>query len=268
MRSFFKGGLLVVLCLALWPALVGAQPPDPKGKLVYEDDFSTATKSGLEDNLRATDYSRGFHPPGVYHLILLKNNDTRWALLPNKSFGDFTLDLEVVDNSDDFVGDFGGGVVVRAQDDTHLYAVMLNTRKGQYTARKLNGTTWTDLIAWKASPLIKQRDAANQLRVDAAGNTFTIYLNGEQLDTFSDSSYTKGQVGMIATNVDAAKPHMHFDNLKLYTAEAQPAAPAGGPAAALPGTGGVDLTALLIGCALALLGLGLGLRSLERWRVR
>jgi hypothetical protein len=267
MRSLFKGGLIAMLCLALWPALVAAQPPDPKGNLVYEETFSD-TSSGLEDNLRATDYSRGFHPPGVYHLILLTNNDTRWALVPNKSFGDFTLEVEVVDNSDDFVGDFSGGVVVRAQDNTHLYAVMLNTRKGQYTVRKLNGSTWSDLIAPKASPLIQQRNGTNLLRVDAAGSNFTIYLNGEQLDTFSDSSYAKGNFGMIASNVDAARPHMHYDNLKLYSTEAA-AAPAG-QSAQLPATGaaGLDITSLLIAGALALIGLGLGLRSLERRRWR
>src|SRR5258706_12769660 len=83
MKRVFKTGVIAVLCLALWPALASAAPPAPKGKLVFEDDFSNPTKSGLEDNLQATDYSRGFHAPGVYHLKDLKDKATNWELFPS-----------------------------------------------------------------------------------------------------------------------------------------------------------------------------------------
>jgi LPXTG-motif cell wall-anchored protein len=284
MKISFKHGLIVALCLALIPLIASAQPPKPKGTLVYDDNFSDSKKSGLEDNLNATDYSRGFHAPGVYHLILLKNNDTRWSLFPNKSFGDFTIELDVWDNSDDFTGDVSEGVIVRAQDETHLYSILIDPRKGQYGVRKLDGKDkWTDLIAMKASPLIKTKEAVNHLRVDAAGSTFTIYLNDEQLDTFTDAAYKKGSLGLIASNVDATRPHMHFDNVKLYTAEAAPAAqataapttatpaatPTGSPST-LPATGqGSDNGVLLwVSFALALLGLGVWVRAEGRRQKR
>jgi LPXTG-motif cell wall-anchored protein len=259
MKVAVKIGLLAGLCLALWPALVGAAPPAPQGKLVFEDDFSTKTKSGLEDNLRAADYSRGFHPPGVYHLIMNQPNLTKWAVFPNQSYSNFSYQLDIVDDSDEFTGNMSQGMVFRAQDNSHLYAVLLDSRKGEYAIRKLDGSKWTDIVATKASKLIKLQDGLNQLRVDGNGDTFTLYLNGEQLDTFKDAAYKTGGLGMIQANVDAVKPHSHFDNAVIYTTDA--AAPAGGQPAQLPTTGQAESAPLALGAlALALLLLGLWAR--------
>ena len=257
MKAVWKAGLLAALCLALWPALAGAEPPKPKGNLVYSDDFSDPKRSGLEDRPEATDFGRGFHAPGVYILNLRTNNDTRWVLFPNQTYGEFTLEMDLWDDSDSFQGTVAQGVVFRAQDDTHLYTVLVDPRNGKYAVRKLNGKdTWSDVIAWKDSPFVKRKSEVNHLRVDGAGSTFTVYLNGESLDSFKDAAYAQGGLGMIASNVDAVDPLMHFDNVKIYTTEARPAnlpnTSAAGESAAWP----------LAVCALALLSLcaGIGLR--------
>lgn len=264
MKVAFKTGLIVALCLMLLPALVSAAPPTPQGKLVYQDDFSDPKKSGLEDNLKATDYSRGFHAPGVYHLKDLKAGETHWELFPNQSYGELAIELDVWDNSDNFKGDLAQGVIVRAQDDSHFYAVFIDPRKGQYAVRKLNGKdTWTDLIAWKASPLIKQQEGVNHVRVDGDGSKFTVYLNGESLDSFSDTAYAKGGIGLIGTNVDSTGNHLHFDNVKLYTSEAQTTTtPPTTQPSDLPKTGqaGDNLALLLAFFALGLLSLGMWVR--------
>lgn len=233
MRIARSASLLLALGLALLPAPAGAQPPDPQGDLVYEDDFSSAAKSGLEDNVSASDYQRGFHPPGVYHLRLTTPNEVRWSLLPNQSYGQISLQADLWDNSDAFQGDVSHGLVFRAQDGTHLYAALIDPRQGRYGVRKLDGRRWSDIIAMTASPLVKRRAEVNVLRVDADGDSFDLYLNGEALASFSDSSYPRGGVGLITANVDAVEPHMHFDNLKIYSAEA----PAVAIPAALPATG-------------------------------
>jgi 3-keto-disaccharide hydrolase len=272
MKAVFKLSLIVALCLWLWPAIVSAKPPDPQGAIVYEDDFSNPKKSGLEDNLKATDYARGFDPSGAYRLTLLRNDDTHWVLFPAQSYGNFTLELDMRDQSATTAGDMAQGVVVRARDDTHFYAVLVDPRKGEYTVRKLDGQNkWSDLITWQAASIIKQKAVVNHLRVDALGDKFTIYLNGETLGSFSDTSYAKGGFGLIAANVDASKPDSHFDNLRIYTTEAPPAAaptaaPAGGAPTDLPRSGqSSGDAALLLGCfALLLIGLSLWVRQRTR----
>jgi hypothetical protein len=257
---------MIMVCLALVPSLALAKPPEPKGKLVYSDDFSDAAKSSFADTLGGKDFSRGFHAPGVYQLKLLTAKDTRWVLLAGQSFGTFTVEADVWDNSDTLTGAAAQGLVVRAQDDQHMYAVLLDSRKGQYAVRKLSGTTWSDVVPLTASPLVKQQAEVNHLRVDGEGGNFTVYLNDEQLATFSDASYAKGSIGLIVDSVDAEGAHMHFDNLMLYS----PEAPAQTPTTVLPAGGAGDQSTAMLGLlALALVAAGSALsrRTAPRaWR--
>jgi formylglycine-generating enzyme required for sulfatase activity len=209
----------------------GVVAPPPAGTLVFEDDFQNVgvelAKSGLKDQRDDPVFQHGFHPPGVYHFLLPNPNETHHVVLPRFAYGDFTFQSDVWDNSDSLSGSVVEGLIFRVRDDNHFYVVLLDPRKGQYTVRKLDGQDkWSDLIPAKASPLIKRRKDVNQLRVDAAGDSFKIYLNGTLLDEFQDSSYQFGMVGMLVSNIDAATPHIHFDNMKIWAND--PPAPAVG----------------------------------------
>jgi formylglycine-generating enzyme required for sulfatase activity len=204
-------------------------PVEPAGKLVYTDDFGAGPetekeKSGLEDDQQATDFSRGFHSPGVYHFKLPEPHEAHWQVLPRSMYRDFTLQIELWDNSDTFDGGVSQGALFRIRDDDHFYALLIDPRARRYAVRKREpNDQWVELIPWKPSPLIKTGNEHNLVRVDAAGDVFTLYLNNMSLDRFQDSSYGAGMVGMIVENVDAVTPHMHFDNLKVWNADPPPA---------------------------------------------
>ena len=208
--------------------LVAGTPADPTGKLVYTDDFGAGPeaekeKSGLEDDQQAEDFSRGFHSPGVYHFKLLRPNETHWEVLPRFAYRDFTMQIELWDNSDTFDGGVSQGLLLRVRDDDHFYALLVDPRKRRYTVRKrAPHDQWAEIIPWKASPLIKSGNEHNLVRVDAVGDQFTIYINNMALDRFQEASYAAGMVGMIVDNVDAVTPHMHFDNLKIWNADPAP----------------------------------------------
>jgi LPXTG-motif cell wall-anchored protein len=256
MRLAFKTGLIAALCLLLWPAIAGAQPPPPKGQLVYEDDFSTK-KSGLEDNLTATDYSRGFHAPGVYHLKDVKQKETHAEMFPKQDYGVFSYQADVWDNSDDVsAGDVAGGLAFRASDDTHYYVALVDPRTGKYAVMKWDGSTSSPLVNWTDSAAIKRKAEVNQVRVDGDGSNFTLYVNGEKLTDFKDSAYAKGAIGFVVSNVDAPANHIHFDNVKVYSTEAAAQTPAN-----LPQTGGEGAPLwFAIALGLALLSLGVWTR--------
>jgi hypothetical protein len=265
MKRVYKAVLGVAGALLLWPALVLAAPPTPQGTLVYVDNFNDGgKKSGLELNLKGDpDFSRGFHPPGVYQMQLGKTNDTRAVLFPNQSYGQVALEVEIWDNSDVRTGDVGQGVVFRAQDTSHYYTALLDSRKQQFAIRKLDGSTWSDLLAWQPAEVIKQKDEHNSLRVDASGDTFTAYVNGEMVGTVHDSAYTKGQIGLVVSNVDAKLPHFHFDNVQVYSTEPGPKLTTGtGAPSPLPATGRgpADTPLAVLILALAMAGVGLALR--------
>jgi hypothetical protein len=267
MKRIFAAVLTLATVWLLGPALAHAAPPAPEGKAVYVDNFDDkGARSGLESNLKGDEtFSRGFHGPGgVYQMELRQTNDTRAVFFPDQTYGQVSVKIEIWDYSDAKTGDVSHGVVFRAQDPTHYYAALVDSRKQQFAIRKLDGTTWSDLVAWKPAAVIKQKDEHNFLRVDASGNTFTAYVNDEMVGTVQDSAYPKGQIGFIVSNVDAPKPHYHFDNIEVYSTEPGPKLTTGtGSPSTLP-TSGVPATgtslALLI-LALALSGLGLGVRT-------
>ena len=200
--------------------------PAPAGKLAYEDDFGAgAEKSGMVGQQLAPDLALAVDPAGVYSMSLSQPNQTRWVFLPRLAAGDFSVQIDLSDGSPDRTGGAAQGLVFRGRDSAHFYALLIDPRKGEYSLRKQDGTdSWTDLIAAKPSALIQQQDGVNQLRLDAAGDSFTLYLNGVQLDSARDSSYTFGMLGTIIANADASASTMRFDNLQIWSNDPPPRA--------------------------------------------
>jgi serine/threonine protein kinase/formylglycine-generating enzyme required for sulfatase activity len=203
-----------------------AELPAPAGKLAYADDFSAgAEPSGLVGQQLAPDLALAVEPDGVYSMRLSQPNQTRWVFLPRLAAGDFSVQLDLSDASPDRSGGAAQGLVFRGRDSEHFYALLIDPRKGEYSLRKQDGAdNWTDLIAATSSALIQQQDGVNQLRLDAAGDSFTLYLNGVALDSARDSSYTFGMLGTIIANADASASTMYFDNLKIWSNDPPPVA--------------------------------------------
>jgi serine/threonine-protein kinase len=199
-------------------------PPEPAGAQVYTDDFADPKKSGMENQPKGLDFERGIHSPGVYHLRVLAANETRVEIFARQSFQNLSAQIDLSDNSDDLAGSVAQGLVFRARDRQHYYALMIDPRVGKYSLRQQDGDTLKELIPWTDSPLIKREKDVNVLRVDATDATFTFYLNNAKLVSFEDSTYSSGLLGFVVANVDAPKPHMHFDNLAIWSSDAPPQA--------------------------------------------
>jgi len=199
-------------------------PPRPAGKQVYTDDFADPKKSGMENLVKATDFQRGIHSPGVYHMLVLLPNETRVELFARQAYQNFSAQVDLNDNSDDLNGSVSQGLVFRARDRQHYYALMIDPRAGKYRLRRQDGDKLEELIPWTESSLIKLQKDVNKLRVDAADATFTVYLNDAKLAVFDDKIYDQGMIGFVVDNVDADKPHMHFDNLAIWSSDAPPQA--------------------------------------------
>jgi len=200
--------------------------PEPAGALTYADDFGAgAEKSGLVAQKLAPDLTLAIDPAGFYAISLSQPNQTRWVFLPRLAVGDFSVQIDLSDGSANRSGGAAQGLIFRGRDSAHFYALMINPRTTEYSLRKQDGAdTWSDLIAAKTSALIQQQDGINRLRLDAAGDTFTLYLNGVQLDSAKDSSYTFGMLGTIIANTDASASTMRFDNLKIWSNDPPPQA--------------------------------------------
>ena len=99
----------------------------------------------------------------------------------------------------------GYGLIVRDQSTTprdgnsqdgHYYVAEVGD-KGDVGMWRRDGDHWVDLLAWQASDAVKPNSATNELTVRAVGNTLTLLVNGVQVTTRTDSTFTAGGVGLF-----------------------------------------------------------------------
>ena len=211
------------------PPTEAAPPPPPAGTEVFAEDFNHGpTNSGLDDldDVLGAEFSRGFHTPGVYHFKLSQPDERRWVVLPRLAYTNFSMQIDLWDNSDQFIGSVAQGLIFRVRDNDHFYALLFNPRDKHYSVIRQDGAgNWSEVLPRKPAPGMKQKKDVNQVRLDAVGDTFTIYLNGAVLDSFQDQTYSSGMIGLITANEDAGEPHMHFDNLQIWSSDTPAAAP-------------------------------------------
>lgn len=98
----------------------------------------------------------------------------------------------------------------------YVFEIRNNSIQGQYAFFKYDTSQknfWNSL--WSAKPGNEfhsghNQNAINTVKVVAAGNSFTFYVNGQQVGTAQDSSLTSGSVGMM---VNLKGTEVAFSNL-------------------------------------------------------
>ena len=63
---------------------------------------------------------------------------------------------------------------------------------------------------------VKQGSATNHLRGDCVGSTLTLYVNGQQVSTVNDTSFTSGDIGLTVGTFDDPNAAVTFDNFIVF----------------------------------------------------
>jgi hypothetical protein len=75
---------------------------------------------------------------------------------------------------------------------------------------------WTTLVDWTKTAAI-QSGAVNRLEIVAQGSRFTLYINGEYVDEFSDDRLTSGKPALVVGLKEAGDTSVvEFDNFELH----------------------------------------------------
>ena len=198
----------------LWLLLVGG------GGLVLLACICIAVFGGgallLDTGVTPVANPRQDYEAGEYFIELIEQ--TNWGgreVYPRQTFGDFAAEVQVRFETD--VESVRGGLIWRYQDGpSYYYFNIRNT--GRYALLKYLDGEWQTLIPATASPHINSGIAANNLKVVAADDLISIYVNDQHLADFTDSSFSEGQIGLLA-EVLAESPlttRVFFDNLRIY----------------------------------------------------
>lgn len=186
-------------------------PPDVSGwPLVLEDDFDDPESGFPQENY---DVGSSFYHDGRYIIEVTKESWLIWER--QDSFSDFVMEVDVIPQEE--AG--AAGVVFRLEGKYRFYVFQVST-DGHYKLLKLlaqGGEDWETILDWRESPHIKTGLVTNRLRVVCVGSEIWLYANDHYLDTVQDTSFTTGEIGMIAgTAFGESYALFHFDNLQVY----------------------------------------------------
>jgi pectate lyase len=198
--------LLVAAALACSPSL----PSLPSSTALYRDNFSDSSSGWCVDSSpsSSTDYSGG-----EYVVKVLFPNWFVWCN-PGQTFGDIHVEVTAknVGNTSDTVF----GVICNDQKAAELtnedYYYMGISADGHYTMRLTKGGKDT-VLAEDASNGIPTNAISYTVGADCAGGNLALYVDGTQIASAHDSTYTSGDVGVFAWTRDKSLAEIHFDDM-------------------------------------------------------
>jgi hypothetical protein len=188
------------------------QPVNPGRQVLFQDDFSN-TSSGWP---AASDAQKtaGYSADGKYAITVVDVNQDVWAH-PGQTFSDVSVEVDATKTSGP--DNNGFGVVCRFQDNDNFYYFMVSS-DGYQVIGMYQGGDKKYLSAEKMQPTdaLTAGDATNHVRGDCVGSTLTLYANGQQLSSVTDTSFASGDIGLIVGTFDEPNVAVAFDNFVVY----------------------------------------------------
>ncbi|GAB4580950.1 MAG: hypothetical protein Fur0022_36950 [Anaerolineales bacterium] len=165
---------------------------------LYRDDFSnSSTNWGIgTDSDSSVEYVSG----GLQFLVTTTNYFTWSNPGVEEEFENIHIEVTAKNRSADPNSAFGIVCHQQVTDSAHYYFAI--TPNQQYAIAKA-AVAQTDVFLtnndqWGNSDLIPLEAETYQLGADCGNGTLTLYVNGQQIASVTDSTYTKGEVGLFA----------------------------------------------------------------------
>jgi hypothetical protein len=109
------------------------------------------------------------------------------------------------------------GIIVRRIDESNYYRFLIS-RYGEYKFEKTVDDDWSTIIPWTSSTSIKVGEETNTIKVKCEGDTFTFYINNDEIETCTDSTFASGGIALTAGVGDCSQERLRFsfDNFKIF----------------------------------------------------
>jgi hypothetical protein len=181
MATFYRTAvaLLVIACLGLTVASSAASaadvPPTASLPPIFNGTDLTGWKVPAEPYWTVVD--------GV--IVGQSDEQKKGSMLfTEKPYGDVIVEGEVR-----FTGEIDSGIMVR-KPELQVQIGVSRSLKKDMTCSFYNGKYPEEARANRAADLLKVGDW-NRIRVEAKGDTFTVWLNGEQVSQYKDAKYAE-----------------------------------------------------------------------------
>jgi hypothetical protein len=195
------------------PEPVSTETETPSsGDVILSDDFSSAQWGTGTDVDSAVEYVNE-----TLQFNVFKKNWFVWSTPDGEDYENIHMEVTVINNDTDSTTAFGLMCNKSGGGDFYYLAV---TAAGQYAiAKAADGEVdlfLTNNDEWGDSDLITVNASSYRIGADCGNNTLTLYVDGQEVASVVDSSYTSGQVAVLAwSGEEATNTNVSFDDFLM-----------------------------------------------------
>jgi hypothetical protein len=193
------------------PAPLPGEPEAPASNVLYQDDFSNSNSGWPEaaDADKAAAYL-----DGQYLMQAFTASQDVWAH-PGENFADVSIEVDATKFSGPDNNDFG--IICRFVDDSNFYFLIIASDGYQVIGKYDNNEiVYLSADQMQVTDAVNQGSATNHLRADCVGSTLTLYVNGQQVASVNDTSFTSGDIGLTVGTFDDPNVAVTFDNFVVF----------------------------------------------------
>ena len=186
------------------PGLPSVNIPDIDVPTINVPDISSSDVI-LSDNFSSEQWGTGTDADSAVEYVnnalnfdVFTENYFVWSIPNNVDYGNIHMEVTVINNGTDSTTAFGLMCNKSVVNDFYYVAI---TPAGKYAIAEA-ATGEIDLFLtnndeWADSDLIAQNADSYRVGMDCGNGRLTLYVDGVEIDSVSDSSYTSGQVAVM-----------------------------------------------------------------------
>jgi hypothetical protein len=204
--------LFAVATLAI--AALACQLPGGLGSnVLLSDDFSSVAWGTGTDADSSVEYAND-----ALQFIVFRTNYFVWSTPNDENYSNVHAEVTALNNSTDSTTAFGVICHMQVTDVSYYFAV---TPAGQYAIGRSqiasDDVFLTNNDQWANSDLIPVNESSYRVGADCVSNgTLTLYVNGTQIATVNDATYTSGNVALFVwSGEQQAGANISFDDFQL-----------------------------------------------------
>jgi serine/threonine protein kinase len=187
--------------------------PASTSDILLQDDFSSEDWGTLNEADNIVKYDGE-----ALRMQIFKKNWFVWSTPNGKTYQNVHMEITATNNDGESTTAFG--IMCYQQETTSDYYYLAMTPAGEYAiALAADGASdvfLTNDNQWAASDLINKNRTFYRVAADCGNGTLTLYVDGKQIASVSDSTYTSGGVGAFAwSGEDVSTADVTFDDFVI-----------------------------------------------------
>ncbi len=212
--------IVAIACLAM-PVLAcqtmmgGGNTPTgtPGSNIILSDDFSSKHWGTGTDSDSSIEYANT-----ALQMKVFKKNHFVWSTPNDQTYQNIHVETTVSNNGTDETTAFG--ILCNKQPGNNSFYYAGITPAGEYAIVKAaegqSDVFLTGDNQWTASDSITKNASSYRVGMDCGNGSLALYVDGQQIASVSDTTYSGGGVGLFTwSGEDATKTDVSFDDFMV-----------------------------------------------------